>query len=361
MLTAWMHVTDRCNFRCTYCYLPHNQVDMSVDIGTATVDTVLRSAFLHDYQQVFFKYAGGEPLLRFPFITDLHRYAKAQAAEYGVEVYGNILSNGTLLTPAILEDITELNLSLVLSLDGLAGYHDRQRRYASGSGSCGDVLLAVELALSYGVTPYISIVVTGENAMGLPNLISWILERDLPFNLSFARENECSFGQKAVYLEEEKIIKGMLAAYEVIEQQLPRRSLLNSLLDNANLSTRHVRPCSAGEHYMVFDCLGNISKCQMEYSTPVTSIEAYDPLADLQNSVLGVQNISIEDKVGCEQCEWKYWCAGGCPLSTFRATGRYDVRSPNCAIYKKLYPEVIRLENLRVKKYVSHFEGEAVA
>lgn len=49
--------------------------------------------------------------------------------------------------------------------------------------------------------------------------------------------------------------------------------------------------------------------------------------------------------------EWKHWCTGGCPLATFKATGRYDIQSPNCNIYKALYPEALRLEGLRLIKY----------
>jgi len=45
------------------------------------------------------------------------------------------------------------------------------------------------------------------------------------------------------------------------------------------------------------------------------------------------------------------WCAGGCPLATYRATGRYDVKSPNCNIYRALFPEALRLEGLRLLKY----------
>ena len=37
----------------------------------------------------------------------------------------------------------------------------------------------------------------------------------------------------------------------------------------------------------------------------------------------------------------------GLPLVTYRATGRYGVKSPNCSIYKALFPEVLRLEQLR--------------
>ena len=58
--------------------------------------------------------------------------------------------------------------------------------------------------------------------------------------------------------------------------------------------------------------------------------------------------------IGCRDCEWKYWCAGGCPLTTYRATGRYDVKSPNCNIYKAIYPQAMRLEGLRLLKYHLH-------
>ena len=40
-------------------------------------------------------------------------------------------------------------------------------------------------------------------------------------------------------------------------------------------------------------------------------------------------------------------------MATFRATGRYDVKSPNCGIYKAIYPEALRLEGLRILKYAS--------
>jgi uncharacterized protein len=47
------------------------------------------------------------------------------------------------------------------------------------------------------------------------------------------------------------------------------------------------------------------------------------------------------------------WCAGGCAVATFRATGRFDVRLPNCNIYKTIYPEALLLEAKRVLKYAA--------
>ena len=76
-----------------------------------------------------------------------------------------------------------------------------------------------------------------------------------------------------------------------------------------------------------------------------------DPLARVRESSDGIRNLPVDDKAECRDCQWRYWCAGGCPLTAYHATGRYDAKSPNCAIYRALYPEVIRLEGLRLLKY----------
>jgi uncharacterized protein len=239
----------------------------------------------------------------------------------------------------------------MISLDGLGDYHDSQRPYASGRGSFKDVAEAVDLALAAGLAPTISVTVSSRTAKGLPALVSWILERDLPFSLNFYRENELSASRDDLRLEEEKIINGMLAAFKVIEENLPKRSFLGSIVDRANLSFPHAHTCAVGQNYLVFDQNGRVAKCQMQIQQPITNLQAEDPLAAIRSEQAGVQNVSVEEKEGCKNCEWKYWCAGGCPLETHRVTGRYEVQSPNCNIYKAILPEALRLEGLRLLKY----------
>jgi uncharacterized protein len=145
----------------------------------------------------------------------------------------------------------------------------------------------------------------------------------------------------------------MKQAFAVLEANLPERSLLGSLVDRAQFDQPHDKTCSVGDSYIVVDHKGNIAKCQMEIERPITSVYADDPLSYIRADTIGIQNLSVDEKEGCRSCEWKYWCAGGCPALTFRATGRYDVKSPNCRIYKALYPNVLRLEGLRLLKLAS--------
>ena len=351
ILIAWLHLTDRCNLRCAYCYLPHVREDMSYETGRAAIDASFRSALANGFQQVKLKYAGGEPLLRFPLIVDLHRYAQSQARDHGLDLEGVVLSNGTLMTTEMVETLKSLDLRLMISLDGLGRYHDNHRPYAGGRGSFKDVSEAVDLALASGLVPSISVTVSSRTADRLPEIVAWILDRDLPFSLNFYRENDLSASHEDMQLDEQKIINSMLAAFKVIENNLPRRPFLGGIIDRANLSVSHTHTCGVGQNYLVFDQNGQIAKCQMHIRKPITDLHVADPLAVIRADQIGIQNLSVEEKEGCKTCEWKHWCAGGCPLATYRATGRYDIKSPNCNIYKALFPEALRLEGLRLLKY----------
>jgi len=350
-LIAWLHTTNACNLRCNYCYLAKTNERMDEQIGRQSIDAIFRSALANDFSKIKIKYAGGEATLNFALVTKLHDYARHLADAQNFSLNGVVLSNGVRLTPEMVKSMLTRHLRLMISLDGLGAAHDAQRHFANGRGSFDAVARSIEMAKDKGLTSDICITVSGRSAGELPDLIGWILERDLPFSLNFYRENEFSASFADLQLDEERIIQGMMAAFKVIEANLPRRSLLASLVDRANLSAPHSRPCAAGHNYLVIDHFGRVAKCQMEMDKPVTDILARDPLAVIRSDKFRVQNFNVEEKEGCRDCEWKHWCAGGCPQATFRATGRYDVKSPNCNIYKTLYPEALRLEALRLIKF----------
>ena len=347
LLTAWLHLTDHCNLRCAYCYLPHSPVNMSLETGRAAIDATFRSALSHGYHKVKFKYAGGEPLLQFNLALALHEYALMLGRQYRVVVDGVVLSNGVLLNEKRAQILKDNGLRLMISLDGMEADHDAQRHYPDGRGSFHDVAKAIDAALARHLIPGISITVSGRNAAGLPALIRWLLARDLPFNINFYRANDLS-NSETLRLDDEKIIEGMNAAFEVIAADLPRHSILSMLLDRANLFAPHHRTCGVGNDYLAFNPRGGVAKCQMQIERSVGSVHLQDPLEAVRADTSGIQNLPVESKKECNQCSWRYWCAGGCPLETHRATGRYDAKSPNCQIYQALFPKVLKLEGMRL-------------
>src|SRR5439155_22780231 len=119
------------------------------------------------------------------------------------------------------------------------------------------------------------------------------------------------------------------------------------------LVTPRRRSCGVGEDYVVVDQNGRIAKCHMEIESTIGDVRTTDPVMAIRAGTTGIRNLPVEEKAGCRDCTWRHWCSGGCAVATFRATGRFDVRSPNCNIYKAIYPEAVRLEGLRVLRYAA--------
>jgi uncharacterized protein len=347
-LTAWLHVTDRCNLRCSYCFAPHHARDMALETGQASVRAVLRSARVHGFRRVKLKYAGGEPLLRLGFVEHLHRYARREAEQAGLELDGLVLSNGVLLDEAAVTRLKTLGLRLSVSLDGLGAFHDAQRMTASDGATFESVAGGIACAVQYGLVPNISITVTGRNAAGLAELVDWVLARGLPFSINFYRENACSAGQADLQLDEQRVMRGLRAALKVIEQHIVQGGalppLLASLLDRANLAAPHRRTCGVGHSYLVFDTQGALHKCQMAMQHALGNAWQPDPLLVVIEDRQVLPNSAVDERLECADCAWRAWCTGGCPLEARSPEGR----SPNCAIYRALLPEVLRLEGLRL-------------
>ncbi|MBI3166252.1 MAG: radical SAM protein [Chloroflexi bacterium] len=352
-LTAWLHLTNACNLRCDYCYLQKTRERMSLETGKKSVDAVLRSATAQAFKQVKLKYAGGESTLEFDLLLQLHDYAQSRSNALGLGLTGVVLSNGIGISGGMISALSARNLRLSISLDGLEEYHDAQRKFINGRGSFTQVERSLERLTRRNFKPSITVTVSQRNAEGLPQVVEYLLARELPFTINFYRANEHSAAFEDLAYQDEQIITAMKAAFAKIEGNLPPFSILGAITDRARLDVPHQQPCGVGDSYMVVDQNGNIAKCHAEINRSITDVTAVDPLKVLQIDQSGIQNVTVEEKEGCRACAWKYACAGGCPALTYRVTGRYDVQSPNCRIYKALFPEVLRLEGLRVLKYAA--------
>jgi uncharacterized protein len=351
-LTAWLHVTNDCNLRCAYCYVDKTPDKMALEQGYRAVNAVFRSAIKQNFRHIKLKYAGGEATMNFPTVLALHRYAQQLAAQRDLELDGVVLSNGVAISDRMIVAMQEMGLRLMISLDGVGAYHDGQRPFVNGHGSFYLLERTLDRLARHQLTPSISITISQHNLNGLPELVSYVLERNLPFVFNFFRDNaNCGSAGADLRYEEDQLIEAMLSAFKVIEENPPPYSLLGNLLDLAHLDNAHDHTCGVGRSYMVINHQGSVAKCHMALDETVGSITDDDPLQLIQLDQIGIQNLPVSEKEGCRTCEWRNWCAGGCPALTYRVTGRYDLKSPNCRIYKTLFPEVLKLEGLRLLKY----------
>lgn len=353
VLTAWLHVTNACNLRCPYCYVNKSGEGMDEATGRAAVEAVMRSAVEHGFPAVKLKYAGGEASLNHRLMVSLHAYARELAADRGLQLYATLLSNGVKLPPALVETMKAEGIRVMISLDGLGELHDAQRPFANGRPSFHFVERTIAQLIGQGHAPHLSVTITSHSASGVADVVRFALERDLTFSLNFFRDNDRAASFPDLQYEEKAMITALLDAFAVIEEFLPRWSVLGSILDRGQLLQPRQRSCGVGQDYVVIDQRGGVAKCHMEMERTLGDIFSDDPLQLVQRDKTTALNLAAGEKEGCRDCTWRYWCTGGCTVATFRATGRYDIKSPNCNIYKAIYPEALRLEGLRLLKYVT--------
>ena len=347
LISAWLHITNVCNLSCPYCYVSKNGQRMDENTGLAAVEAVFRAAQQHAYSGVKLKYAGGEPTLNFPLIQKLHERARKLADESGLELQEVLLSNGVALSPGMLDYLAQEGMRLMISLDGLDEGQGKLRHLVNEQSSLPFVVQGVERALASGLKPFLSTTVTRLNLGSLPEVAAFALDHALPLSLNLYRENSCLAGNADLMAEPQAVIAGIRSALKVIEERLPPYRLIDGLLDLISFAGPHENHCAAGRDYLVIDTQGQISRCQMAMGVVVSDIHASDTLRDVRTSIDGFQSISVEEIAECSSCPWKFYCAGGCPLIASHAGGR----SPYCDVYRAIFPELLRLEGLRLLKW----------
>lgn len=350
-LAVWLQVTNNCNLSCDYCYIKKTPENMGPVVGKTAIDSIFRSAAIHSFKKVKIKYSGGEATLNFPLVIELHKYATKLANQTDIDLDGIILTNGVYLSKQMIADLKSLNLRVSLSLDGIGTTNDKQRKFKDGRGSFSFVERTLNRLREANVIPSITITVTSRNAIGLPETVSYLLNRNLPFSINFYRTNKCSIIFDDLKYENEYIVHYMEKAFDAIEQNLPAYSLLGVLLDRTRLDILHDHPCSVGDSYLVINHQGDIAKCHMQMEKSITNIYVQDALSFIQSDTTGIINDTVDNKDDCQTCQWRYWCAGGCPALTYHETGDYRKKSPNCSIYQALFPRLLKLEGLRLLKY----------
>lgn len=127
-------VTRRCNYRCLYCHasvVDPSRTDADMDLATArrAVDFAFRSP----NPELMLEFQGGEPLLNWPVVRFIARYARRKNEIRKKTLHLGLISNLSLLDDAKLDFLAAHAVSLCTSLDGPQDLHNKNRVYLGGN------------------------------------------------------------------------------------------------------------------------------------------------------------------------------------------------------------------------------------
>lgn len=165
-------VSGACNLRCDYCFYADEAANrQTADCGCmddATVETLIRKAFIFAEDGITFSFQGGEPLLAGLAFYERFVRTVGMYNVRGIPVSYALQTNGTLLTDALCRFFVQHDFLVGVSLDGTAATHDLHRRDAAGQPTHAAVLRGIRLLRRHGVEFNILCVLTNAACEQIP-------------------------------------------------------------------------------------------------------------------------------------------------------------------------------------------------
>jgi uncharacterized protein len=129
--------TEKCNFRCTYCYETFEIGKMKRPTIDGIRNLIRARLDKKSVDALHLSWFGGEPLLATDVLFEIAEYAKQFVDTGELKSFsGDLTTNAYLLKPDLLRRLVALNQnSFQISLDGWESGHDQTRRYVSGKGT----------------------------------------------------------------------------------------------------------------------------------------------------------------------------------------------------------------------------------
>lgn len=123
--------TSACNAHCYYCFEKGIHIKtMSFDIADSVIDFIYKNLNYGDKLSI--EWFGGEPLLNSNIIDYIYEKLNPICEQKNCSLSGSIISNGSLIDPAIIEKIyTNWHIhSIQITLDGFGAYYESVKQYS---------------------------------------------------------------------------------------------------------------------------------------------------------------------------------------------------------------------------------------
>lgn len=317
-----LHLTNRCNLECTYCFrestprLPiHHTADHFVD--------ALRAMEPFAAEQLAITFTGGEPMM-FPGFN-----AVVEAStELG---YKNaLLTNGILITPEQAVFIARHFNDITISLDGpTEAIHEVTR----GRGNYKRVLTGIRRLADAGANVSVKVTVTPANVEYCGEVVGTVPE-SVP--VAFTPMMPMGRGQEPdrEFLDND--------AFLGLNRGLAR--VTEGRLNSSYLPGRRSRRCHAGVSNISIADTGDVYPChlfhQPDFRLGNIFTQPFDEIfyGDRNHDYVVAMDVEANNDV-CRSCEVRFLCGGGCKANALHAGGDFRAVDSYCSYLKSTIVE----------------------
>jgi len=336
-----MNLTNQCNLSCTYCYefgedkvaTPEGKPKfMDIETAKASVDFLLSQSA--NRKSVHITFFGGETLMNFPLLKSVVTYATEKATEQGRHIDFSLTTNATLLTPTIVEFLSENRIGVTVSMDGPPDLQDKLRIFSNGRGSYDIIEPRVRHLIANHRTRPITARVTLTAQVTDVLRIYKHLKHDLGFHeVGFA---PVTTSTDRSYSINNKGMDSVIDQFQKLAEEWLEYALRGEMHGFSNVSdtiseiiqgVNKSHPCGAGLGLMGVGPSGDIAPCHRFVDSDTHSLGNIATGIDREKQNDFLTRGHINSKYDCQTCWARPLCAGGCHHEAYVRYG--DTGHPN--------------------------------
>ena len=355
-----------CNYRCKYCFADHgeNYTCSEKTLNTEKIHDSLEYAvndLFKDKKNIRIELVGGgENLLAPDIVKEIIEKGAQICEKAGKRFDVFIVSNGSVMSPEILDLLDNKYVNLGISLDGPKEVHDYARPLANGAGTYDKVLETIDYvrnnAKNHNLKNVWGLTVVTAKTESIMDILRIFKEHGIEtVQMRLVRieeSSEFSFANDKV----KKAIKLYSDFVEELKAQILEdnwdylKMILNDSDYFGKLLMRIIRQeltphrCMAGTDKISLAANGDIYPCDA-----FVGIEKYK-LGSLNNSEKVLESpfylLTVDKRDTCSECWAKYVCGGDCPHNAYIHSGDiYEPEDSFCILQKELIEMGLDLVN----------------
>lgn len=330
-----IHLTQRCNLRCKYCYENKNENEISFKSIQQLIDNEINEK--RDYTVLIFY--GGEPLLRKDLIYDTIDYIKSKKSK--TTFYFGMTTNGTLLDEQFIEYIARNNfLNIAYSFDGSRETQNLNRVTLEGEGTFDIVENNAKKLLKSHKNVVAMVVVTKNNINKLKDNIEYLIKVGFKkFNLLFDYlqdwQDEDLKVIKEQYSEVAEIYYNKILKEEDIDISLFDEKINTHIKEGYNCN----EDCNLGVKSINVGTDGNFYPCMQFVGDEKYIIGNCEKGIDFSAREKLIARAGLENEI-CKECSINKRCKHTCACKNYLTTNDINGLSPIVCEFEKIIIEI---------------------
>ena len=329
-----LHITNKCNLKCKYCYVAQGTQTMARETAFAAVD--LAASEKKPCGLIFF---GGEPLTERELIYDIVDYSQKVKKETGQIFYYKMTTNGTLLDEDFLKFSRSLNMMIGFSHDGYM--QDDCRVFYDGRGTFEILESKIPMLLAYQPYAVAMCTVNPETAHKLSASVEFLFNkgfRYITISPNYAQSANWTQKSLAVLESEYKKLAELYIKWTKANMKFYLSCFEMKILSHLRGEKYCEDRCQLGKKQISVAPDGKLYPCVQFIDDPEFEMGDVFSGIDINKRKIIEQKGSVNPPV-CETCAINKRCNHTCGCLNRQATGSIGEISPvQCAHEQMLLP-----------------------